>query len=363
MANVLGIGALFIHLFIVGVQSHAVGNHMMRSEVQRHTEATLIDTSSRLRPAIGGDLALAQTAQNIKHKHNSLSDESEGNNNFSQKRNEHEQNPLAMIAAWHQPQKVALKIQSSLPEFFRAALEAMPRETHALSIDDYCNGPIPSLSAHVGHLQLGTHSDYKERVEAGSCTKASGMWNPDASEVPSIIRYKVEIVAELFGLRPGMQVLDWGAGCGHSLDLIAGELGFDAVAFDLVAENVAWGRKHLQHIHNFCTLDGSSALPYGPGTFNAVLSNAALYHLTSATMQCASIKEVKRILRPGGCAWFGWLGHEDADYPVSPEYFTGEGGCFDKLGLIGVAFNEIKLFGETEHHMTQAYSLFFCSKT
>lgn len=189
------------------------------------------------------------------------------------------------------------------------------------------------------------------------CDSAKGMWFGEGSQPVAI--YKYETVAQLFGLGKMHVVLDWGAGCGHQIDLVAGKTHCSAVGLDLVPANAKWAMSHLSHIKSFRVADGSS-LPFQDNTFDAILSNAALYHLASQEDQCMAAKgEILRVLKPQGCAWFGWLGSDDAE-PRIPKEFWRE--CFKGTSAVAAAFTEQDLFGVSEYGDQHAYSLFFCKQ-
>jgi len=185
------------------------------------------------------------------------------------------------------------------------------------------------------------------------------MWMSGDQTAPSI-RYKYETVAQLFKLSKGMRVLDWGAGCGHQLDLIAGEYGFDAVGMDLVKSNTDWALKHLKNLDNFCTVDGSGGIPFGEESFDAVVSNAALYHVDSFDHQCTIVRdEVPKVLVPGGCAWFGWQGAQERATPEDWQKCIGS----NSTNLVGAAIMEKAIFGTSEYDNNASFSLFVCKKS
>merc|ERR1712032_533090 len=130
----------------------------------------------------------------------------------------------------------------------------------------------------------------------------------------------------------------------------AAERGVDVVAIDLLSSNVEWGLQHLRHLSAFCQSDGS-ILPFEANTFDAILSNAALLHVNGERAQCAALREVLRVLRPRGCAWFGVNGAFDRMSGVPPEFWTGKDGCFEaEPDVIVKTFHETDLFGTYEYH-------------
>eukprot|EP00929_Paragymnodinium_shiwhaense_P000277 TRINITY_DN100518_c0_g1_i1.p1 TRINITY_DN100518_c0_g1~~TRINITY_DN100518_c0_g1_i1.p1 ORF type:complete len:399 (-),score=120.70 TRINITY_DN100518_c0_g1_i1:83-1279(-) len=199
---------------------------------------------------------------------------------------------------------------------------------------------------------------YSDRSASGYCDDARGM--DGGLEGPIGARYKFRAVAKLMGMKKGTSVLDWGAGCGHELDLIDKEMGIVGVGMDLVAENAVWAKKNLKNIKDFCAVEGST-LPFDDETFDFVMANGALHHIKPED-QCKAVKDhIFRVLRPGGCFWAGFMGGE-SDPPSVHEHAWGSKEClgsYDKLGPIFTR-NEMDLFGITEYNRGSAYSLFVC---
>ena len=115
------------------------------------------------------------------------------------------------------------------------------------------------------------------------------------------------------GLREGKVVLDWGTGCGKELHEVAKEKRFTAVGVDLVEELIdfaekTYGEKDKDGVQTkYCRVPGGR-LPFADGSFDAVISNGALFHVGGRKEQVEAMRDVVRVLRPGGCAWVAWFG-------------------------------------------------------
>jgi len=268
-------------------------------------------------------------------------------------------------------------IESALPAALRDSLSAL-RDVSASqglpSVEsqrtDHRRTQAPKVSKSCPHS--GTNAkrfapvaaEYLARNEAGGCLQSQGMWL--SKRVAPVIRYKYEAVGSLFGLSRGSKVLDWGAGCGHAIDLLAGKQGFDAYALDLVEANAVWAKSHLKHIGSFCAMDGST-LHFPDESMDAVLSNGALVHADGEDAQCRIIRDqVLRVLRPGGCAWFGFNGFVDTTDcgEAAPQAFwDAHGPCFkDRKDVVVTTAKEMGLFGFSEYDRPDTYSIFMCKK-
>jgi SAM-dependent methyltransferase len=108
------------------------------------------------------------------------------------------------------------------------------------------------------------------------------------------------------GLRPGDRVLDVGAGFGRHVYECARQ-GAHAVALDYAADEVATTRNTLGAMVAAGEISPESSpgvlrgdatrLPFPDATFDVVITSEVLEHITDDT---AAIREMARVLRPGG---------------------------------------------------------------
>jgi SAM-dependent methyltransferase len=98
--------------------------------------------------------------------------------------------------------------------------------------------------------------------------------------------------------RPG-RLLDWGCGFGQMTDLLRGRA-LDVDAFDYRPAEQGSGLKQLAKypgITAYIETEDPVALPYEDDRFDAVLSCGVLEHVGDPD---GSLREIRRILRPGG---------------------------------------------------------------
>jgi SAM-dependent methyltransferase len=128
------------------------------------------------------------------------------------------------------------------------------------------------------------------------------------------------VACELLAPRPDDRVLDFAAGTCWATELL-GRLGVRTVSVDLSMEMMRRGRARLAADSRlvfrdqaaFVTARGQS-LPFMAGSFEGVLCMNALHHLPS---YAAGLREIHRVLKPGGRAVFSEPGTAHAVQPLS----------------------------------------------
>jgi 2-polyprenyl-3-methyl-5-hydroxy-6-metoxy-1,4-benzoquinol methylase len=103
----------------------------------------------------------------------------------------------------------------------------------------------------------------------------------------------------------GIDVLDWGVGCGRLARHFIHE-GAAVTGIDIDADNIAWCRANLKPSTQL-VVPLMPPTPLPSNSFDVIISSSVLSHLTEPVMR-AWLKELSRLLRPGGVALLSFNG-------------------------------------------------------
>jgi 2-polyprenyl-3-methyl-5-hydroxy-6-metoxy-1,4-benzoquinol methylase len=116
-------------------------------------------------------------------------------------------------------------------------------------------------------------------------------------------------------LSSGVALLDWGCGCGRQARWFAERGQGRYVGIDIDSENIDWCCSSIQGA-SFETVPLYPPTAFESGSFDVVIANSVLTHLTKATME-AWLAEVRRLLRPEWLALLSYHGDFSNAYFVS----------------------------------------------
>lgn len=115
-----------------------------------------------------------------------------------------------------------------------------------------------------------------------------------------------------YGSAQGLQLLD--VGCGQGIDLCEYALaGAKVTGIDLTPRHVELARHHLEELglEGEVLLGDAESLPFPDKTFDRVSSNGVLHHTSDMPR---ALREIRRVLRPGGQAVVIVYNHGSAHY-------------------------------------------------
>lgn len=123
----------------------------------------------------------------------------------------------------------------------------------------------------------------------------------------------LEAVVEVAGIAPGTAVLDVGTGTGN-LALRCLARGAAVVGLDPSGQMLAWAREKAARWPETATFQQIEQpflhIPYPDASFDAVVSTYAYHHIPQQ-LKADSMREMVRVLRPGGTWALGDLAFED----------------------------------------------------
>jgi 2-polyprenyl-3-methyl-5-hydroxy-6-metoxy-1,4-benzoquinol methylase len=102
------------------------------------------------------------------------------------------------------------------------------------------------------------------------------------------------------GFEPGLRLLDWGCGSGRIARWFALRPGVELSGVDVDADNVQWCATHLP-VGTFRSIGLHPPTPFDAASFDLVIGVSIFTHLSEA-VQFEWLRELRRILRPGGHA-------------------------------------------------------------
>ena len=112
-------------------------------------------------------------------------------------------------------------------------------------------------------------------------------------------------------LKPGMKILDIGAGTG-AYSLHFAELGYEVCAMELAEANLQVFRQKIQPSHKLELVQGNAVdlSRYTDESFDVVLLFGPLYHLHGEADRQKCIAEAKRVCKRYGTLCFSFIGHD-----------------------------------------------------
>jgi ubiquinone/menaquinone biosynthesis C-methylase UbiE len=135
-------------------------------------------------------------------------------------------------------------------------------------------------------------STVKEQPRLDTVDKRATLGHPSQVWTPGLER-RLELVRREVPLE-GKRILDVGCGVGAFVRRLR-EFSEDVYGFDVDRENLRRGAEQVPNL----ILSVGEAMPYPDGTFDVVLLHEVLEHVTN---DLATLREVRRVLRPGGRA-------------------------------------------------------------
>lgn len=172
------------------------------------------------------------------------------------------------------------------------------------------NTAIDSLQIPLKHLprKIPTSVAQKYDRRANNCA-SNGIWNRVRIEDHHKILHHM---VRLGHIAKGSFVLDWGAGCGHSLQFLADEYGVNGVGIDVSNRTIAYATANTTKDNLYCVADGTKLEWLPTSSFDHAISFGSIYHVYNRTMFCHVLRQLVRVVKIGGTIYNGWT--ENAEY-------------------------------------------------
>ena len=112
-------------------------------------------------------------------------------------------------------------------------------------------------------------------------------------------------------LKPGMKILDIGAGAGE-YSLYFAEKGYEVSAIELADRNISAFKKRIKPEHKIDLIQGNAVdlSHYPDESFDIVLMFGPLYHLHSEEDRQKAIAEAKRVAKRDAVLFFAFIGND-----------------------------------------------------
>jgi ubiquinone/menaquinone biosynthesis C-methylase UbiE len=204
------------------------------------------------------------------------------------------------------------------------------------TIDD-----LDALQIPLKHLPRKKKTSVRQKYDrrAHNCAK-DGIWNRVTIEDHHKILHHM---ARLGQIERGSVILDWGSGCGHSMQFLHDELNVTGVGIDVSVKTIEYAISNTTRRNLYCVDDGTKLQWLPSNTFDHVISFGSIYHVYNRVMFCHVLRQLVRVIRPGGTVYNGWT--ENGEY-----HRKHVAACFEDLPVEPkvleerVEFADVKIF-------------------
>ena len=138
---------------------------------------------------------------------------------------------------------------------------------------------------------------------------SNGIWNRVTQKDHHRI---LQHMADLGHVKDGSFVLDWGSGCGHSLEWLSKEHGTYGLGIDVSNKTIAYARANTTKTNMHCVADGTRLEWLPSNAFDHVISFGSIYHVYNRTLFCHVIRQLVRVVKAKGTVYNGWT--ENAEF-------------------------------------------------
>lgn len=167
-----------------------------------------------------------------------------------------------------------------------------------------------ALQIPLKHLPRGKKTSVAEKYNrrAHNCA-SNGIWNRVTIDDHHRILHNIVKIGKI---KKNSFALDWGSGCGHSMQFLFDEYDVTGVGLDVSNMTIAYARSNTTKANLHCVADGTKLEWIPSNFFDHAFSFGSIYHVYNRTMFCHVIRQLVRVVKPGGTVYNGWT--ENAEY-------------------------------------------------
>ncbi|RNF11672.1 methyltransferase [Trypanosoma rangeli] len=216
-------------------------------------------------------------------------------------------------------------VEKSLVEL-RSGKVVTPRSSlRGLACPPYDAQALDTVQIPLEHLPRrkakSVATKYNRRVH--NCLK-DGIWHGvRAEDHRDILRG----IVNMSGVGRGSFVLDWGSGCGQSMQFMYEEYSVKSVGIDVANASIFYARLITSDDLLHCVADGTNMSWILSDFFDHVISFGSMRHVYNQTLFCNVLRQMLRVVKPLGTVYNGWSDENDfkrrhvplclADLPVT----------------------------------------------
>jgi SAM-dependent methyltransferase len=130
-----------------------------------------------------------------------------------------------------------------------------------------------------------------------------------------------QLLARLKTLIPGKKGLDAGCGAGARDVFLLWQEGYDMTGVDAVPENIREAaRRHPEIADRVSVADLREPLPFPDASFDFVVCNAVIQHISPDVIKNLTLPELARVLRPTGVLQIMFKNGQGVETVLDPDY-------------------------------------------
>lgn len=212
--------------------------------------------------------------------------------------------------------------QASVREDFGAGKQQLDAESEHRKMDSGVSSPgrgiqCPVINGEVdggliplAHLPRKKKTTVAQKYDRRAHNCAShGIWNRVTIDDHHKILHDI---VRLGKIKRNSFVLDWGSGCGHSMQFLYDEYNTTGVGIDVSSLTIAYSRENTTKANLYCVADGTKMEWLPTEAFDNAFSFGSIYHVYNRTMFCHVLRQLTRLVKVGGTVYNGWT--ENAEY-------------------------------------------------